>query len=360
MENLTWRDFPQFYNNPTIQRLASLEQWTVSDKNKRPIDMHAFISSQEIWGAAYDRGYNPFVDLKTLCETIPTATNNAFSLDAERDGIVVLDIEPSCPDNIRELFMGLPYLYGEVSMSGKGIHLIFNLPRMILARYPNAQNKLALKEEHGYYEILISHMVTFTRNSLPPAEFKSDISVFENVFELLAQQATKTIKAEQLNMGDITIESIPYAQTIVNVLSGQNYYKRLSDFKFDNSKFEYNMAFFYNQRMERMMGKSFTFKDHTYTAEERAVMIYEIVKNKIEHRAKHDSFRNGMPWLLYITSTMIAKTDAYNSTSHEKPQTSTDVDNSPETEGLAYMDTNDNKPKAIQKLTTDALGRPIV
>ena len=355
MENLTWRDFPQFYNNPVIQKLAILENWTVSDKNKRPIDMRAFIDKQELWGAAFDRGYNPLVDLKTLCDAIPNATNNAYYLDAERDGIVILDIEPSCPDNIKELFMGLPYLYGEVSMSGRGIHLIFNLPRMILARYPNAQQKLALKEEHGYYEILMNHMVTFTRNTLPPAEFKNDISIFENVFELLAQQATKTIKAEQLDASSLDVEAIPYARTIINVLMGQNYYKHLSDFKFDNSKYEYNMAFFYNQRLERMIGKEWTFKDHTYTAEERAVMIYEIVKQKIDHRAKHDSFRNGMPWLLYITSTMIAKTDLYNATSHHLDSQISDSSNS----DSCAPEPNKDDDKAKGFLPVDEKGLPL-
>lgn len=312
MENLTWRDFPQFYNNPVIQRLASQENWTVSDKNKRPIDMHALIHEKQVWGAAFDRGYNPLVDLNTLCEAIPNATNNAYYLDASRDGIVVLDIEPSCPDNIKQLFMGLPYLYGEVSMSGRGIHLIFNLPNMIFARYPNAQTKVALKEEHGYYEILLNHMVTFTRNTLPPAEFKSDIAIFDNVFELLASQATKTIKAASVDAGSLSMDDIPYASVVVNVLKGQNYYKRLEDFKMDNSKYEYNMALFYHQRMERMLGKELKFKDHAYTQEERAVMIYELLKLKIAPRPKHETERNGMPWLLYITSTMIAKTDRYN------------------------------------------------
>ena len=318
-EHRTMYEFPEFYNNPIIQSIAPVEKWTVSDKTKRPIDMKALIERQEIWGASFKRGYNPLVDLNTLRQAIPNATNNAFYLDAERDGIVVLDAEPYCPDQVKELFLGLPYLYGETSMSGKGIHLIFKLPHLILERYPNAKTKMALREEHGYYEILMNHMVTFTRNVIPRKPILYDNSVFDNIFELLASQATVTVKAESINAEDIDISSIPYSHTIINVLKGQTYYKKLTDFvcdkganKYDNSKYEYNMALFYYQRFQRMTQGTFKMKDHEYTAEEKAVIIYEVIKEKIEHREKHDTLRNGMPWLLYIASTMVSKTDLYN------------------------------------------------
>ena len=80
-----------------------------------------------IWGAAFDRGYNPLVDLETVCKTLPTAANNTYHLDALIDKIVVLDVEPKCPEEIKRQFLSLPYLYSETSMSGNGLHLIFNL-----------------------------------------------------------------------------------------------------------------------------------------------------------------------------------------------------------------------------------------
>ncbi|MBO5435443.1 hypothetical protein J6A31_06600 [bacterium] len=305
---LTWRDFPDFYNNVFIQAIAPHDRWTVSDNTKRPIDMHALIHEQKIWGAAFDRGYNPLVDLQTLCNTIPSATNNAYYLDALIDGFVILDIEPKCPDVIKQKFLNLPYVYGETSMSGKGLHLVFDLPKDIIEKYPAAKQKLALKEEHGYYEILLNHMVTFTRNILPPRMFTEDISVFENIFELLA------MKQKEASAGDTTIEAInididdiPHVNKLLTPLRAQIYNKTPNDFYNDMSKFEFGITGFYYRALMKLLGKNNKFKDHVYSDEEKAVILYKITSEKLNHRDKHDQIRNNMPWLLYIATCLIAK-----------------------------------------------------
>ena len=46
-----------------------------------------------------------------------------------------------------------------------------------------------------------------------------------------------------------------------------------------------------------------------YTDDEKAIIIYSIAKEKIPYREKHDETRAGMPWLMFLVTRMIAKTD---------------------------------------------------
>lgn len=305
----TWKDFPDFYENSFIKQIANSQKWTVSDKNKRPIDMHALIHEQKVWGMAFDRGYNPLVDLQTLCETIPSATNNAYYLDALVDKFVVLDIEPKCPEHIKQKFLELPYIYGEVSMSGHGIHLVFELPEKIIECYPDAKMKLALKEEHGYYEVLLNHMITFTRKMIPPSPQKENISVFENIFELLAMKAKPSSAAtDQVVITEINTDDIPYFDKLITPLKAQIYGKKPEDFYGDMSKYEFGATGFYYRALEKLL-KNNKYKDHEYTDEEKALILYSVTKEKIPFREKHEQVRNDMPWLLYIATCLIAKSD---------------------------------------------------
>ena len=319
----TWQDFPEFYNNPVIQKLAKNEKWTVSTtkspdptkKVKMPIDMIAWMERQQIWGAAYDRGYNPLVDLQTVCNELPTATNNAYSLDALVDKIVVLDIEPKCPDTLKQKFLQLPYLYAERSMSGQGLHLIFNLPEYLLDKYPNAKKKQALKDDNGYYEILLCHMVTFTRDVLPPSQCTGSIDDFDNVFELLASQAKESKTGTHAIITDIETDMIPYYDELMDSLSNRQYGKTIEDFPqkgnktgYNNSSFEFGMSGFYYRALKRLLTNN-TYKDHTYTDEEKAIIVYNCTKEHLAYRPKHDEVRSGMPWLLYVASCLIAKSD---------------------------------------------------
>ena len=302
----TWRDFPEFYDNPFIREISKNEKWTVSDKTKRPIDMHALIHEEKVWGLAFNRGYNPMVDLATLCEIIPNAVNNAYFLDALTDNYVVLDIEPKCPDIIKQRLLNLPYLYGETSMSGEGYHLVFDLPRDILEHYPDAAKKLVLKETHGYYEILLNHMVTFTRNVLPEQETAEDLSAFRNIFELLASKEKAVEQADAVVVTDIDTDKIPHFDALMPTLKAQIYGRKPEDFYGDMSKYEFGITSFYNRKLCKLLE---VYKDHDYTDEEKAVILYSLTSEKLPHREKHDQTRNNMPWLLYIASAVIAKSD---------------------------------------------------
>lgn len=321
----TWRDFPRFYENEAIKELGQRPWWTVSSPDKMPIDMYHLINGWDgkIWGLAFNRGYHPMVDLETLCGTIPSAINNAYYLDCLRDGMVVMDIEPSCPKALQDRFLRLPYLYGERSMSGKGLHLLFRLPADILDKYPAARTKLALKHESGYYEILLNHMVTFTRNVLPDMEHPDTERDFRTLFEELAARQVETIRGDKIDMDGLVDEAdIPKFDALMLYLRGREYKKKASDFTksngaVDRSRYEFGMAGFYYGSLRRAV-KGGSFANETYTDEMMATMVYKVLREKLEERGdsreKHDTPRNGMPFLLFLVCDLIAKTKAEEAT----------------------------------------------
>lgn len=305
----TWEDFPEFYNNSVVKELAYNEKWTVSDNTKRPIDMHALIHEEKIWGLAFDRGYNPMITLDELCRILPNAANNTYYLDALTDKIVVLDVEPKCPDVIKERILKLPYLYGETSVSGKGYHLLFRLPEDILEKYPNAASKLSLKEQHGYYEILLNHMILFTRNALPATDDQTGLTEFRNMFELLAIQQKPAESSDlQIEMDEMNIDDIPYYHVLMPALKAQIYGKTPKDFYDDMSKYEFGMTGFYYRKLSSLLTNG-AYKDHVYTDNEKAMILYKLTSEKLPYREKHDQKRNNMPWLLYIAACLIAKSE---------------------------------------------------
>ena len=323
----TWEDFPAFYENPVIKMLGPKEKWTVSttktpdwmttDNNKMPIDMWVLQHENRIAGAKYGEGHNPLVDLNTLCQLIPSATNNAYNLDAIEDGVVVLDIEPGCPDNLKNQFMKLPYIYAETSMSGQGIHMVFELPEDIINDYPDVKIKSYLREQNGYFEILLKHMVTFTRNALPPSQAVFDISAFRNVFEMLAMQAKPSSKAIEMGTPEESIDGIPYAEDLLQELDEIQYAKTIEDFPqkakhstapYDYSAYEFGMCSFYYSQLKRIIQQE-PYNTNTYTNEEMASIVYAKVANTVEPRSKHNQMRCGMPWLLFTATRAIAKSN---------------------------------------------------
>lgn len=323
---MEYTDFMDFYNNPAIQKIKDNKRWTVSTtkditdkngkkRNKMPIDMYELINNNRIWGCAWDRGHHPLVDLQTVCDTLPTAKTNTYMLDAMDDGLVVLDVEGRCPDHMKKEFLKLPYLYGEISMSGHGLHLIFELPTKILKKYPNAMTKASLQSENKDYEILMAdHFVTFTRNTLPSSSNECSAEDFERIFENLCSVQKQTIQFDAVNVKDIDTDNIPDFDTMLTYLQQFEYNKTLKDFAYpnktgyDNSAYEhYASRYYYTQLKKCINSPAYTGAE--YSDEDKAVMIYYIAKEKIPYREKHDEIRAGMPWLLFLVTRMIGRTD---------------------------------------------------
>lgn len=300
--------FEAFYGNPVIQRLAFERRWTISDKDKVPIDMTDLLASngQVIHGALTKKeGHCPYVDLHTLMKNIPNAKNNAYWLDAKTDGILVLDIEPKCPKVISDRLLQLPALYGEYSMSGKGYHLILPLPNT----YEDVFGcKTAVKEEHGYYEFLCNHYVTFTRNVLPANLVPNMGTMSYDDYVNIWNEMAENIKVDEKNIvleimsEEVDTEWTDYIQTILQS-SECDYSKTPEDFEDDMSRFEYGCTSHYYHELIKIL-KSIKVE---YEKDELIWEIYRATAEILPYREKHDTARNGMPWLLYLSASIVER-----------------------------------------------------
>lgn len=301
------QDYDSFRNHPFICKIANNERWTVSTSDKVPLDMHMLTTKGIIVGAKYKDDLS-LVTLDKAHEIIPDAVNYAFYMDALIDKIVVLDIEPKCPNKQRQELMSMPCLYAETSMSGKGIHMAFELPEDILNKYPIAKEKIVFKESHGYYEILLAHYITFTGNIItlsntqPPEKFL-------NLFEDMAKEQ-KIVKKADVHI-DTSITTLPtkHAEMIVEYLKKQSYDKTPEDFEGDVSKYEFGFMGHYHFKLRVMLDYPFSFTPdrREYTDTEVACMLVKIAEAQIPPRPKHNEIRNGLPWLWYIASDIIAR-----------------------------------------------------
>ena len=297
-----------FLNHPFIQSIANNERWTISTRDKMPIDMYELIYRHNLTGALYhDR--DSLVDLTTLERFLPGCNNKAYYLSMFEDGFVVLDIEPKCPDNIKKKLLELPYLYGEISMSGKGYHMVFPLPNCI-ANYPAASRKIVMKEEHGWYEILMVHYVTFTGNLLPPS--RTNDNSFETLFEEMASNQKIVVRSD-ISVEANEPENIPMMEKIIEILQSQlklNFKKKPSDYNDDYSRYEYATVGFLNRKLNNILNtKAAQAQNHNWTPQERAWLIYLTAKEELPYREKHDETRDGLPWLLYLAREFIAKSE---------------------------------------------------
>ncbi len=292
-----------------VQPLKDNKRWTAVNKNKMPIDMNALVQNGRIIGASYKNNNQPYVDLPTLYQILPETTNATYVLKQTLDDIVVLDIEPICPKDLTDRLLTLPYLYAETSMSGKGYHLVFSKPK---TKYPDIlMSKTALKEKGGCYEILLSHNVTFTGNQIfrKPGEPVADITEFYQLFDELASKAVLT-KLVECNTDDLPdIDNIPEQEAIVKLLKQAKYHKKPQDFlkedgSVDDSRYEFGIAGFYYNKLKQLLAIS-KYKSHDYTMQERIVLLHEIIKDKVEYREKHDTFRDGLPWLLFTCKRVV-------------------------------------------------------
>jgi hypothetical protein len=323
--------FPRFYANTAIQALAREFRWTVSgqigeddpeDPSKRatrkaPIDLRHLLDGGGLRGAwALDD--TCLVSLGELTDRFPLAANAAFYLRARTDGLMVIDIEPKCPADVAAGILSLPgIVYSELSMSGNGYHLIAPLPRNF-HDFPAATGKKVLKQNDGWYEVLLEHWVTFTRQPVPAARRArpaGSTATFEDVADLYSSLASLATDTAAVSAAAVAVElsatmpQIPDSTKIIDhVLSKSTPALRtLEDFANDHSRWEFSVL---SRLYTRMLPELSTYgqkNSTTYTDSDRAWLLYTAALEMIPTRHKHLERRNGRPFLLDRAAALIAE-----------------------------------------------------
>ena len=301
--------YSTFYNNNFIKFIAENPKWSISDKDKKPVSIPglkeklAGVLQGPIPGASqYNAG--DMTTLDNLLNILPNASNHAYQLDCKIDHWICLDIEASCPPKLKKRFLSLPYLYGEHSLSGKGIHLYMPLPSN-WDKYKAYHNMPKLQEKHKWFEFLLAHWVTFTRNALDKPTSKGDGTLDSaTVFAYLTKQVRP---AKHIDVNTITKKpDIPNEKLIQLYLSDYHYQKSLGDFYDDESRWEFANAIFLVRSVYDILASRMEFRKTKYTDEQVAYIVYEELKKRLPFREKHDTIRQGMPWLLYTSQTALA------------------------------------------------------
>lgn len=326
--------FPRFYSNPAIRALADACRWTISgqiadedpdneaDKpptRKAPIDLRHLIDRQRVRGA-WSIGPECLVTLAELTSAVPAAANHAFYLQAQTDGLIVIDIESGCPPKIAADLLRLPgILYSELSMSGRGFHLVFPLPGN-LHNFPVAAGKLVLREQHGWYEILLDHWCTFTRFPIADVTREHIAAVawppaFTSVEEVYADLAAKARPSAGLTAAavgtDAEMPEIPYAQSIIEkaLASAEGLLRDPRDFDHDLSRWEFSVLAVLYRWMQVPLSVYSSF-GVCYSAGDQAWLLYRAALDVIPARPKHAQQRNGRPFLLDRAAALIAEREA--------------------------------------------------
>ncbi len=300
-------NYAPFYGTAFVKDNGYKKKWTMSTNiktdtvtDKMPVNMYNFMEKGVITGAMQNDSLS-YCTLDELVDFFPVAPNHTFCLDALTDGYCILDIEPKCPDNVKAELIKMDFDYAESSMSGKGIHLIFPLPACI-KKYPIAQKKTAMKGENGWYEILLQHQVTFTRNTL---DIPRGTEPFAPFFEKLCAAQVDT----SLVGGEVTADrpEIPFYDAILQFMNIRGYKKTLEDHNNDMSSYEFGIAYHLYTQMDKMLHTgSIMIKRHEYTPNERAWILYGGLVKCLPHRDKHDEIKCGVPHLLYTAQRMVS------------------------------------------------------
>lgn len=285
-----------FITYPGVCDLKDVPHWAFTDpEDKKPINLKALIETGMKIPCKWMLGeeQETLTDLTHILKSVP---NLAFLLDVKKTGFVILDIEPKCPDDLKEKLLRSNWIYAEKSMSGKGLHLLFRAPAN-LNNFENARNKTVIRKKNGDYEILMCHWVTFTGQRVErPKELETSI---EEIYADLA--STTREKQIPVQNTDILIpfDKIPRAKEVIeDVIRTSRFKKTLEDFDNDESVFEFSNMLCYYKQCRFMMLTAKKYMVEQYGEDDVLSVAYYTILRVLPKRDKHRTLRNGIPYLL--------------------------------------------------------------
>lgn len=303
--------FPGFYGNAAIRQLARSSRWTVSTRDKVPLDVRKLISGDPEISGAFEPTPQYLVTLDELAAAIPGAVNNAFYIDVFEDDLIVLDIEPSCPEDLRSHLLRLPALYRETSMSGRGYHLVLPVPTEALDR-PFAIEQCVIRDSRSSkaFELLQRHYVTFTRNVVAaPTEGLLPMQAWGELYAELADLIPVERRVRDQQVAVAITEDIPdhpaNAMLLRELTNDQMKasLRPLSDFDGDHSGFEFSALGVLLTRLRLLK----TVNNIGLEPGHDAWLIYRALTVLIPRRPKHAQLRGSRPLLLDRAALIVAQ-----------------------------------------------------
>lgn len=340
--------FPEFYTNANIRSsLAPQRLWTVSDFDKRPVDIVSALDTSpvcprccrpecnEVHGARISDAATQLLTLDELTTALPHASNVATHLDWRSSGLMVLDIEPDCPTEVTDQLLRLvtgnaaspqpAAVYSEVSGSGRGYHLLLPAPAN-LAHFPRAAQAIKLQHPKRWYEVLLYHWITFSRTQIPAqrlvaaaAEPKGEMLTWDGVFAQLVEIApggaatgggtpgqfdpALGLSDDDLDLAGMEIE---VAQVVIENLCHEAGKDLVDDFYGDTSRWEMSRLvriaavaqskLHLRHSINRITGA--TAETPEQNEQQLLRVVHYVARKSLPSRAKHDERRAGASYLL--------------------------------------------------------------
>lgn len=317
-----------------IKFISDKPCWTLNGFNKKiPIDAVKYLKTGKAEAASYPYEQRT-VTLNQLRYRLPKLNSFVYQLDCRRDGFMVLDIEPDCPDHLQEEFLKMPYIYAEKSLSGKGFHLVMPMPESF-DRYPEAQDMAVLKDPSGHFEILMTHWVTFTGNAIEnpfPYERHSNRNQFSLLFEGLAKNK-RQVENQHAHLKELPkVETIPSSQAVIHelVYGKPVYDTKKSRVTGDPSREDFRLICFLFKKMDYLQNRSYLGKITKWTEEEKIQLVYAATEAMIGYRNEVKGNRRGIPYLLHVTYKAYDQFKA-NQGNQNQPQPAKNGQNKPHT-----------------------------
>lgn len=328
-----------FEDNDLIVKIRDEPYWTVSTKNKEPLDIFPLLLNGSI------KFYNQYERdcLTTLTQIEQDSrlkyTNRAYRLNIARNKIAMLDIESCASKQTRDmLIQNVPHSYSEYSMSGKGVHLLFVIPEVVYKKHEEIlRNKIVIKgpnrddlpandpNNKPQYELLLAdHFITFTRNVIADDVLTNDyddpeviakIDTFvTNLIDFSKTKASYAKSNIDIDVTQTQIEQNEVVQYIVANLPIDNldwsFSVDLASVNNDLSRYEFNVARRLHIKIKENITSQLPFNDPFFhlampdVIDEKDIIcaVYVLLSRYLEPRAKHLEKRNQMPWLLYVAS----------------------------------------------------------
>lgn len=311
--------------------VKSLQCWCVS-KDKIPKDMYALAKGLD-WGVSQKRSHSCYVDY-AAASAVAASTGMALTLwvDSAAQGIYMLDVEKTCPAEIRRailLALHDEVLYLETSLSGKGFHLMVRL---------GSPEELRTAKYKKWFEALSLHHCAFTGNRISFADAYA-MEVPENqplddddrdrdlmgamsrpltgkdFYDLIGGgAAVKIVQSGELGEYKAAVAGFDGRHAdLFNILCDMVYEKTVDkDFHNDCSSWEFGYASKLHYLLQRtaraVMASDGTYYSVDLTKQEAVMLVYMVLKQNVPPREKHKEYRNGLPWLLYTSQNVYAKT----------------------------------------------------
>lgn len=324
-----------FNENLLIKSMSHDENWTVSSEQKQPIDMRTYINTGDIVLARINDEWNPLVSLNDINKHPEFAyTNRAYRMKASKDKIICIDIENTASEETKQYLMQFPFDYLEYS-THMGIHGLMRIDKDLITPTINAilASATTIRHPSKTWEMFFNkHYCTFTQNVIATIPFddetrKSKMKEFLDYITKIYndKESTRTAKIEANKLKREIPKEI---ENIASIFPKNDfkYIKKLTpeDFVEDNgevdmSKYEYNILLYIRKQLSNRI--LYGFDDPFYTLklpkpinkltqEDYAYLTFYFGQKIIPHRDKHDTDRDGLPFMLYMAKSVANLSDS--------------------------------------------------